>query len=149
MAYDGRNETEDRAQDRSRGNIVLVGFMGAGKSEVGRRLARRLGRFFVDTDDVVTARAQKSIPDIFREEQEAGFRRRERTAVLQAAALQGSVIATGGGVVTDDAAWRALSGSGITVWLKAPLDVLIERAGGLHAAGVAGGPVQRPLLAQG
>lgn len=149
MAKDGHKVTEGRAGGGPGGNIVLVGFMGAGKSEVGRRLARRLRRFFVDTDDVVTARAQKSIPDIFRAEQEAGFRRRERAAVVQAAALTNSVIATGGGVVADEASWNALAQNGVTVWLRAPLDVLVDRAEGLHGDEGPEGRVERPLLAQG
>src|SRR5690625_6570882 len=96
-----------RAARRSGGfqsdtNVVLVGFMGAGKSEVGRRLARRLGRLFFDTDDVITSRAMMSIPDIFRDLGEPEFRRRERAVIEQVARMRGAVIATGGGAIADE-----------------------------------------------
>src|SRR5690606_39239299 len=62
-------------------NVVLIGFMGAGKSEVGRRLARRLNRPFLDADLIIEARAGRSVPDIFRAEGERGFRRREAEVI--------------------------------------------------------------------
>ena len=62
-------------------NVVLVGFMGAGKSSVGRLLARRMGRCFVETDDMITAREGRSIPEIFADDGEAAFRALERTTI--------------------------------------------------------------------
>ena len=78
-----------------RDNVVLVGFMGAGKSVCGRLLARRLGRCFVETDDMIVAREGRSIPEIFRDEGEERFRQLE-TETLDALTLKsGDVIATG------------------------------------------------------
>src|SRR5258705_10930223 len=78
-------------------NVILIGFMGAGKSSVGRLLARRLGRCFVETDDMITARESRSIPDIFAERGEAHFRAVEEETVRLLALKSGDVIATGGG----------------------------------------------------
>ena len=77
-------------------NVILVGFMGAGKSSVGRLLARRLGRCFVETDDMITAQEGRSIPDIFAERGEAHFRALEEETVRLLALKSGDVIATGG-----------------------------------------------------
>lgn len=120
-------------------NIVLIGFMGAGKSVVGRCLARMLNRFFVDADQVVEARARCSVAELFRREGEAEFRRQESEVVRQLGKLRRSVIATGGGAVMREENWAALSENGILVWLKAPLDVMMARAAG----------ADRPLMAQG
>ena len=79
-------------------NVILVGFMGAGKSSVGRLLARRLGRCFVETDDMITAREGRSIPTIFAERGEAYFRSLEEETVRLLALKSGDVIATGGGL---------------------------------------------------
>src|SRR5258705_10038180 len=80
------------------GNIVLVGFMGAGKSSVGRLLARRLGRCLVETDDMITAAEGRSIPEIFTAEGEAYFRAAEDEVLRLLALKRGEVIATGGGL---------------------------------------------------
>src|SRR5690606_33103108 len=82
-------------------NVVLIGFMGAGKSEVGRRLARRLNRPFLDADVIIEARAGRSTPDLFRAEGERGFRRQEARIIAELGKVRGSVIATGGGAVVD------------------------------------------------
>src|SRR5258707_13556430 len=79
-------------------NVVLVGFMGAGKSSVGRLLARRMGRCFVETDDMITAREGRSIPEIFAERGEAHVRALEEETVRLLALKSGDVIATGGGL---------------------------------------------------
>lgn len=88
----------DKSQDE-RAPIVLIGFMGSGKSTIGRRLARRLGREFVDLDSEIERAAGATIPQIFLQEGEAKFRERE-TEALRAMLLQPSVIASGGGIVT-------------------------------------------------
>src|SRR3977135_2350880 len=80
-------------------NVILVGFMGAGKSSVGRLLARRLGRSFVETDDMIVAREGKPIPEIFREHGEARFRELEAEALQALRLKSGDVIANRGGVV--------------------------------------------------
>ncbi|MBO8142647.1 MAG: 3-dehydroquinate synthase [Firmicutes bacterium] len=109
-------------------NVVLIGFMGAGKTAVGRRLAERLGRPFVDADQVVEESAGMSIRDIFAREGEAGFRRREAEAVRRLAARRGQVIATGGGAVMERENLRALRATGTLVWLRAPIGELLARA---------------------
>jgi shikimate kinase len=89
---------------RNRGNprgAVLVGFMGAGKSSVGKEVARRLGAEFVDVDDRIEAGAGKGIREIFSSEGERAFRERERDAIRDAVSVPGRVIATGGGAFLD------------------------------------------------
>jgi 3-dehydroquinate synthase len=108
------------------GNIVLVGFMGSGKTEVGRCLADRTGRRLIDTDDVVV-NAGTSIDDIFAAEGEAGFRRRERKAIEKVARGKDTVISTGGGTVLDPANVKALKRSGVLVYLKTSVDELVGR----------------------
>ena len=80
-------------------NIYLVGLMGAGKTTVGRQLARRLGRRFYDSDHEIVARTGVPIPTIFEIEGEAGFRRRESQTIAELSELRGIVMATGGGAV--------------------------------------------------
>lgn len=110
-------------------NLVLIGLMGSGKTAVGRRLAERLGRPFVDLDDEIAAAAGRSIPELFDTEGEAGFRAREAAAVATVAARSGQVIATGGGVVLDSDNIAALRASGAVVWLDVELDELARRVG--------------------
>jgi shikimate kinase len=87
--------------------IVLTGFMGSGKSTVGPLVAERLGWNFVDVDDVIAAEAGCSIPEIFRDEGEAEFRRLERETIARVASGDGLVLALGGGAI-EDAATRGL-----------------------------------------
>ena len=119
-------------------NVILVGFMGAGKSSVGRLLARRLGRCFVETDDLITAREGRSIPAIFAERGEAHFRALEEEAVRLLAVKSGDVIATGGGLPCREGRPEALRALGTVVWLRGDFDVVYERA--LRAG-------ERPMLA--
>lgn len=110
-------------------SIALVGFMGSGKSTVGRALARHLGWEFVDTDALVEAAAGCDIADLFAGEGEAAFRAREAAAVRAATAAAGSgqVVATGGGVVLRDENVIALRNAGLVVWLTARPDVIAAR----------------------
>jgi shikimate kinase len=109
-------------------NVILVGFMGAGKSSVGRILAARLGRCFVETDEMITATEGCSIPEIFAEKGEAHFRALEDEAVRLLALKQGNVIATGGGLPCGDGRAEALHAIGTVVWLSGDFGVLYERA---------------------
>src|SRR5919204_714166 len=111
-----------------RGNVILVGFMGAGKSVCGRLLARRLGRCFVETDDMIVSRDGRSIPDIFREDGEEAFRRLEAEVVESLRLKSGDVIATGGGLPCRNGRMEALRALGTVVWLRGNLAVLLERA---------------------
>jgi shikimate kinase len=110
------------------GNVLLVGFMGAGKSVCGRLLARRLGRCFVETDDMIVARAGRPIPEIFRQSGEEAFRRLEGEALAALALKAGDVIATGGGLPCRDGRMEALRQLGTVVWLRGDLGELLARA---------------------
>jgi shikimate kinase len=120
-------------------NVILVGFMGAGKSSVGRLLARRLGRCFVETDDMIVAQEGGSIAEIFAVRGEAHFRAAEMEAVRLLALKRGDVIATGGGLPCREGVPDALRALGTVVWLAGDFATLYERARG------AGGG--RPMLA--
>ncbi len=108
-------------------NIYLIGFMGAGKSTVGRILAERLRMSFVDTDELVAVRAGHSIPEIFSRFGEERFRNLERKAVAKVSREGGHVVALGGGVPLDDRNWRLLKRTGITVYLRESPEVLARR----------------------
>ncbi|HXH53407.1 MAG TPA: shikimate kinase [Sphingomicrobium sp.] len=107
--------------------IVLVGLMGAGKSTVGRRLARRLGLPFVDTDAAIEDAAGFSAAEVYERYGEDDFRDGERRLVARLVDGQVRVIATGGGVFVDPRTRQLLNQRSITVWLDAPVDVLASR----------------------
>jgi len=105
--------------------VVLTGFMATGKSAVGRVLAARLGRRFVDSDHEIVARAGKPIARIFAEDGEPAFRRLEREVIAALAdSSEPAVIATGGGALVDDANYAALSRAGAIVCLTARPEVI-------------------------
>ena len=108
-------------------NIILVGFMGTGKSAVGRLLAERLKRPFLDLDRRIEARAGRPVARIFTEEGEAGFRQREAEAVKEVSALQEHVIATGGGVMLSEENVERLKRSGKLICLTARPEVILQR----------------------
>jgi shikimate kinase len=107
--------------------IVLVGLMGAGKSTVGRRLARRLGLPFVDSDNAIGDAAGLSAAEVFERFGERDFRDGERRLVARLVDGQVRVIATGGGAYVDPSTRELLNDKAITVWLDASVDVLAER----------------------
>jgi shikimate kinase len=109
-------------------NLILVGFMGAGKSSVGRLLARRLRRCFVETDDLITSREGRAIPEIFRAEGEAYFRRLEGEALDALADKAADVIATGGGFPCREDRMRRLRALGTVIWLRSDVRVALARA---------------------
>jgi shikimate kinase len=109
-------------------NVVLVGFMGAGKSVCGRLLARRLGRCFVETDDMIVSRDGRSIPEIFRADGEETFRRLEAETLGALRLKSGDVIATGGGLPCREGRMETLRALGTVVWLRGDLAVQLERA---------------------
>lgn len=108
-------------------NVFLVGFMGSGKSTVGRQLAVELGKDFFDCDRVLEGRTGVDIPYIFDLEGEKGFRRREAAVLRELAGKRGIVLATGGGVVGDPDNRRALAANGFVVYLHAPSELLHQR----------------------
>jgi shikimate kinase len=108
-------------------SIVLVGLMGAGKSSVGRRLAQRLGLPFVDADTEIEKAADLTIPEIFDKHGEAYFRAGEVRVVARILDTGPQVLATGGGAYMNAETRERIRERGISIWLKAELDVLMKR----------------------
>ena len=108
-------------------NIFLVGMMGAGKTTIGRALAQKLRRPFVDTDRILVERTGVPIATIFEIEGEAGFRRRESAVLAEIAREPGRVVATGGGIVLDPANRETMREHGTVLYLRARIDSLWER----------------------
>ncbi len=107
--------------------IVLVGLMGAGKTSVGRRLAEKLDIPFVDADHEIEKAAGKSIAEIFHDHGETYFREGERRVIQRLIGNGAQVLATGGGSYMNEETRARIQGHGVSVWLKAPLDLLMKR----------------------
>jgi shikimate kinase len=110
-----------------RRTIVLVGLMGAGKTKIGRRLAARLNLPFSDSDNEIETAAGETIEEIFRNRGEAVFRDGERRVIARLLEQPPHVLATGGGAFMDPATRAAIARRGVSVWLRADLDVLVAR----------------------
>ncbi|MCY1390085.1 Shikimate kinase 1 [compost metagenome] len=108
-------------------NLILVGPMGAGKSTIGRLLAKELHLVFKDSDKEIEQRCGANIPWIFDVEGELGFREREQAMIAELCAESGAVIATGGGAVLREANRAALKGGGRVVYLHASVEQQIAR----------------------
>jgi shikimate kinase len=108
-------------------SIVLIGMMGVGKSSIGRRLAGRLGISFVDADAEIEKAAGMSIADIFAHRGEADFRSGEARVIARLLEGGPQVLAAGGGAFMNAATREAIRAKGVSVWLKADLDVLLRR----------------------
>jgi shikimate kinase len=108
-------------------NLILIGFMGTGKTAVGKRVARSLGYRFVDTDALIVKKAGRPITAIFAEEGEEAFRKLEHEVLVECAAKSGQVISTGGGIITQAANRVLLPQAGYVVWLKASPETIYER----------------------
>ena len=119
-------------------NLYLVGMMGAGKSAVGRPLAQALGYRFIDADITLEETAARTIPEIFAEAGEEGFRALESAVLNELSRWHSLVVATGGGVVIRPVNWGQLQ-QGVVIWLDAPETVLLQR--------LQNDPTPRPLLA--
>ena len=107
--------------------IVLVGLMGVGKSTVGRRLAKRLGLSFIDSDSAIEDASGFPAAEVFERYGESDFRDGERRLVARLVEGEVRVIATGGGAYVDPRTRELLNERAITVWLDAPVDILAER----------------------
>jgi shikimate kinase len=121
-------------------SVVLVGLMGAGKTKIGRRLAVRLGLPFLDSDQEIEAAAGESIEEIFANRGERVFRDGERRVIARLLAQPVHVLATGGGAFMDRATRAVIARRGVSLWLRADLDVLVSRVSRRS---------NRPLLKQG
>jgi shikimate kinase len=119
--------------------IFLTGFMGSGKTTVGRLLAGRLGIPFVDLDGEIERRAGMTVREIFDRHGEPAFRSLEAEALAAAAALPDAVVATGGGTMAFEANFRLIRASGLSVWLHPPFAAIVTRIGGA-------GKSDRPLF---
>ncbi|MGA1861338.1 shikimate kinase [Deferribacter thermophilus] len=108
-------------------NIYLIGFMGTGKTTVGKLLAERLNKRFSDLDDLIVQKAEKSIADIFREDGEEEFRRLETEVLKTVNELDDYVIATGGGVLTTGGNYEIMKSNGVLITLAASPEAIYER----------------------
>lgn len=118
-------------------NIVLVGFMGTGKSVVGRKLAAKLNRDFVELDNMIESKEKMPIKDIFEKKGEPYFRTVEKEVVKEAGSGKGVVISAGGGAIVNEENLNNLKKNGIIICLTASPDVILKRTAGLKT---------RPLL---
>lgn len=109
--------------------IYLVGFMGAGKTTIGRELASRIDAPFFDLDELVEAAEKASIKDLFANQGETYFRKRERDVLRSTKYLESAVVATGGGTFTFDENIQFIQSEGLSVYLSAPYAVLRGRIG--------------------
>ena len=117
--------------------VVLVGFMGSGKSSVGRELARRFRAPFVDVDERIELAAGCPIRDLFAREGEPAFRKREKAALRDVLSVKGCVIATGGGAFADEENRALLRAYAPVVYLESAVETLLDRLDG---------DLERPLL---
>lgn len=125
-------------------HLFLTGFSGTGKSTIGPLVAQRLGMPFVDLDDLIAARAGRSIPEIFRQEGEGAFRAWERALLREVVAGPPAVVSTGGGAIVDPENYTLMAERGLIVCLEAAPETIVER---LRSAEAESSVSERPLLA--
>jgi len=121
------NDRAEAPEALRRRTIVLVGLMGAGKTSVGKRLATELGMAFRDGDDEIEKAAGLTVPEIFELYGEQRFREGERRVMARLLKDPPHVLATGGGAFIDEETRAAIKQTGVSVWLKADVDVLAKR----------------------
>jgi shikimate kinase len=129
LCYD-RRSLEKVGINMKRNNIVLVGFMGTGKSTVGRFLAEKLGWELIDTDFYIEKQEEMSITELFSKHGEPYFREIETRAILGIMDKSNQIVATGGGAVLAEANRKCLKANGFVVALTASLETIIQRVGG-------------------
>lgn len=123
-AFAERNEELISMLENKLKNVVLIGMPGCGKTTVGKAMADATGLNFVDTDYLVTERANKKITDIFSAEGEEGFRQRETAVILDVGKEHGQIISTGGGAVLNEKNMLALKQNGVIIWIRRPVEEL-------------------------
>lgn len=126
-------------------HVVLTGFMAVGKTAVGRRIAKRLGYEFVDTDKLIEQRGAMSIAEIFEKLGETEFRRRERELVASLAPSVPTVFATGGGTFVDEENQRCLKALGVVVCLVTSLETILQRVARNESRPLASGDARARL----
>ena len=125
MGYGSRQRVRPQSDS---GNLVLIGMRACGKTQVGRTIAERARRPFLDLDEALAETAGRNCDMVLAEEGESGFRGRERVELAKAADLHDHVVATGGGAVLCGEAFDALARPATVVYLDLPLEILIERS---------------------
>lgn len=115
------------AMPKTSGNIFFIGLMGAGKTTIGKLLAKRLHKSFYDSDQEIEKRTGVNIPLIFEVEGEAGFRAREATMIAELSALESIILATGGGAILNPQNRENLKNNGVVVYLRAKVHDLWQR----------------------
>jgi shikimate kinase len=119
-------------------NIFLVGFMGSGKSTLGKKLAEALDMDFIDSDNWIEKKANKKIADIFADEGESQFRKLETEFIEFARSITNTVVATGAGLPCENDKMDQLKNAGVVIWLDVDEDILVQR--------LSGDPTSRPKL---
>lgn len=122
---------------QKKGNIYLVGFMGTGKSSVGKELAKRKKWQFADLDELIELKEKRLIPEIFAKYGEPYFRKLEKKVLKEVATQKNFVVACGGGIVMDEDNSKTMKDSGVIICLSATTDVIFKRVSGY---------AHRPLL---
>ncbi|MBK3332199.1 shikimate kinase [Persephonella atlantica] len=120
-------------------NIYLVGFMGSGKSTVGKLLSEKTGMEFVDIDQLIEKQEKRKISEIFEKEGEGYFRQKEKEMLEKISNKEGLIISTGGGLGADAENMKKMKQSGIVIWLDASIETILKRTEG---------DTERPLLKQ-
>ncbi|NPA54111.1 MAG: shikimate kinase [Aquificae bacterium] len=120
-------------------NIFLVGFMGSGKSTVGKILSEKTGLKFIDIDEEIEKKQGKKIKDIFKEKGEKFFRNLEKEEIKNLAQKEGFIVSTGGGLGANPENMKIMKKNGIVVWIDVSLDEILRRCGN---------DMERPLLNQ-
>lgn len=119
--------SDSNTRHSSHGNIYFIGLMGAGKTTIGKQLAKHLNKQFYDTDHEIEKRTGVKIPVIFELEGESGFRKRELSAIEELTQLDDVVLATGGGAIMNETSRKLLQENGLVIYLRANVNELCNR----------------------
>ncbi|HEY4192768.1 MAG TPA: shikimate kinase [Mesorhizobium sp.] len=129
-------------------SIVFVGLMGAGKTAIGRKVATMLGLPFIDSDHEIESVSRMTVPELFEHYGESEFRALEQRVILRLLENGPQVLSTGGGAFMNEQTREAIAGQGVSVWLKADLDLLMERVSKKQNRPLLKNPDPRGVLAR-